>query len=79
MTTAFMTPTFKIEIAAKKDRLIAELPDGTLVGTAERRFGRREDDWVGWLVTVGARRTVVDTRLSARERLESWASGAVAV
>lgn len=83
MTTAFMTPIQRVDIVSKgKDKLEARHPaSGRVLGTAERRYGRREDDWIGWLVAVGECRQVVDTVAAARELLEVWAAeacGAVA-
>jgi hypothetical protein len=76
-----MAPAVHVDQATKgrdrKNRLEA-FCDGRLVGVAERRFGRGEDDWIGWLVAVGDQRLVVDTVTEARQLLERWASEAVA-
>lgn len=82
MTTAFATPRLRVDIVQgkgkNKNKLEACHPTtGEVLGSAERRFGRGEEDWVGWFVQVGALRQVVGTKAEARELLETLA-GAVA-
>lgn len=83
MTTAYMTPTQRVDIVKRgKDKLEARVPGSTkALGTAERRYGRGEEDWAGWLVEVGGRREEAATVTAARQLLELWAAeacGAVA-
>lgn len=76
MTTAFITPTRRVDITGRgKDKLEARV-GGVLLGTAERRYGRREEDWIGWFVQADGHREVVATVTAARQLLESLA-GAV--
>jgi hypothetical protein len=80
VTTAFVTLIARVDIVKRgKDKLEARHPRSEKVlGTAERRFGRGEEDWIGWRVTVGRRRELVDTVTAARGRLEQLASEALA-
>ena len=74
MSAPFVTLTRRVDITSKgKDKLEARLPGSCeVLGTAQRRYGRGEQDWIGWLVQVGAHREVVDTVTAARELLELW-------
>lgn len=62
-----------------KNKLEACHPStGEVLGSAERRFGRGEEDWVGWFVQAADHRVVVATTAEARELLELWAAEALA-
>jgi hypothetical protein len=74
MTTAFVTPTYRVDIRRKgKYKLEARHPvSGRLLGTAVCSHGSADSErfeWIGWCVQVGGHSKVVDTHPLACELL----------